>query len=79
MALHGDIRINGTELWRWSATRHERVPGEVNKYDVALYGPDGRAVAEHVLTHPYADGAIGLAVRVLTWANDARATPIDKE
>lgn len=71
MALHGDIRINGHELFTWAARRIDVVTTEVNDYEVDLYKPSGDGIKNTILSHRYDDGALVLAAKVLAWA----ATP----
>ena len=80
MALHGDISINGRELWTWEARRVTGTTLGRNLYRVSLYehAPNlafqapagGRPVelASTDLYHVYEDGGIVLAAKVLEWA-----------
>lgn len=71
MALHGDIRVNGTMLGVWSAQRREQLeqrPHLTFRYDCeAMWvGHDRKIVFSMV--HRYEEGATVLAAKVLTRA-----------
>lgn len=66
MALHGTVEVNREVLWEWVAVRQSRQAEDVNVYRVELL-QDGTPVAETMLWHRYADGALQLAAKVLQW------------
>lgn len=80
MSLHGDISINGRELWTWEARRVTGTTLGRNLYRVSLYErlvdfslvPNPATVMKEVastdLYHVYEDGGIVLAAKVLEWA-----------
>lgn len=76
MALHGDVRINGAPLIRWSARRLTEVePWSVeaeHEYDVeVVYVEDGEH-AHTRLWHRYSDGAAALTEKVMRFGALAR-------
>lgn len=68
MALHGDISVNGQELFTWVARRIDYVTTEINDYEVDLYEPSGDGIKNTIISHRYDDGALVLAAKVLAWA-----------
>lgn len=70
MSLHGDIRVNGKLVGRWSAQRamNDVGPDGQNLYkcDFILNQPDGPpSKGDFIVVHRYQDGALRLAARVL--------------
>lgn len=63
--MHGDISINGTRLWTWSARRTQDPPEAVNMYDVELFDSKGVRVETWQAKHKYDAGALVLARKVL--------------
>jgi hypothetical protein len=67
--LHGEIKVNGHEIGRWSARRlvHPPSPG-ANEYEIEVtyVDPEGREWGyRDTLWHNFGDGAITLAAEVL--------------
>jgi len=72
MALHGDISINGTVLVQWSARRKQKVPRDVNDYQVSVVDYREKPATERrtLIQHRYKDGAVALTVKVLAWVTE---------
>lgn len=67
MAIHGEIKINGSTVCHWHAVRvFSRESGE-HTYRWGVREVDGRRAAGD-LRHQYSDGAVVLAQRILAAA-----------
>lgn len=78
MALHGDIRINGSLLGVWTARRTQRLwdVDAVHTYECQVDWVDDseKAGMAFLLDHRYSEGATALAAKVLDRA--ASAAPL---
>ena len=68
MALHGEIKVNGETVGRWSAQRVLTRESGRHTYRWEAYDSTGRH-ATGDLTHTYSDGAMALAAQVLQEAS----------
>jgi non-ribosomal peptide synthetase component E (peptide arylation enzyme) len=73
MALHGDIRINGTLLGYWDARRLTDLKRGTDTYtyewSMKIWKDDQEFTASGELDHHYDDGAAALAAAVLSAGN----------
>lgn len=69
--MHGEIKVNGAEIGRWSARRKQHPPQAVNDYEVGVvyFEPDGTSHSKFgVIRHNYGDGALTLMAEIMAWA-----------
>jgi len=65
VALHGEVKINGTDIYEWSAVRQSRRAYGLNEYEWTVWraGTDERWTGR--LKHEYDDGALVLTAKVM--------------
>lgn len=73
MALHGEIKVNGETVGRWSAQRVLTRKSGWHTYRWEACDPDGHHVTGDLI-HDYDDGAVALAAQVLREAAVALAS-----
>jgi hypothetical protein len=78
MALHGDIRINGSLIGVWQARRTQRLwdVEAVHTYECRVDWVDDteKTGMAFLLDHRYSEGATALAAKVLQQASPAAPT-----
>lgn len=69
MALHGEVKINGTTLYQWQARRLTPLTSQqsTHRYEVQVITEVGM-IRRTVLRHKYSEGALVLTRKVLGWA-----------